>query len=64
VELNIMTLKNMGREKKKKQFGKSIICSNCRTKIYYESDEEQENITRIADKIIYECGCGEEIIID
>lgn len=57
-------LKNAGREKKKKQFGKNIVCSNCRTKIFYESDNEKDSITYIADKKIYSCGCGEDIIIN
>lgn len=57
-------LKDNGRSKPKKNFGKHVICSNCRTKIYYESDEEQENIIKIADKKIYQCGCGEDLILN
>lgn len=52
------------KKKRVKQYGRYVKCSGCSERIYVESEECKNNSTKIANKIIYECACGEETIIE
>lgn len=59
-----MSLKDNGFSKPKKKFSSYIICSECKKKIYIDREDEQENITKVGHTRVYECYCGNEIILD
>ena len=56
----------MLKEKKKtnKNKGSYILCKNCHKRIYINDEDVKENTTIIAKKLIYDCECGEQVILE
>jgi hypothetical protein len=62
---NIMTLKENGKERKRnRKYGRHIFCKECGEKIYIDSDEAKEFITKLANIRVYDCQCGCQILLD